>query len=91
MNVRCVLHCSAQLPDDVDAIRRCFELPLASILLKRLSSSLLDHPLDGNSRNNLIELHFFSVRKFSLSCGNIAQCRRHAGNIPATEGNKTHY
>jgi len=37
-----------------------FELPLASILLKRLSSSLVDHHLDGNSLKNLIELHCLS-------------------------------
>jgi len=43
-----------------------FELPLASVLLKRLSSPLLDHPLDGNSLNNLIELHFFPFANFQL-------------------------
>ena len=35
------------------------ELPVASIFLKRLSTPLLDHLLDGNSLNNLLELHFF--------------------------------
>ena len=44
-----------------------FELPLASILLKRLSSPLLHYPLDGNSLNNFIELHFFSIRKLSIT------------------------
>jgi len=42
------------------------ELPVASILLKRLSTPLLDHLLDGNSLNNLLERHFFSIRKLSI-------------------------
>jgi len=42
------------------------ELPVASIFLKRLSTPLLDHLLDGNSLNNLLELHFFLFANFQL-------------------------
>ena len=49
-----------------------FQLPLASILLKRLSSPLIDHPLDGNSLNNVIELHFFLFVNFQLKFGHLS-------------------
>jgi len=42
------------------------ELPVASIFIKRLSTPPLNHLLDGNSLNNFLELHFFSIREFSI-------------------------
>ena len=57
------------------------ELPLASnsIILKRLLSPLLDHPLDVNALNNLIELHFWMTLNGSttLYCTNDAYVRAH--------------
>jgi len=41
-------------------------LPLATIRLSKLSGPLLDHLLDGNSFNSLIEPHLFSFLRFSI-------------------------
>ena len=41
-------------------------LALASVRLSKLSSALLDHPLDGNAFNSFFEAHLFSFLRFSI-------------------------